>query len=85
MNKVITHSPIHFDYIRISVSPSVYEKRTGDSVYLLDEIRQKIIDTTKKLPNMGSMYGFMLIRVFSILLCEFGNNSDAINYKNPGS
>ena len=31
------------------------------------------------------MYGIILKRGFALLFCESGNNSDALNYSNPGS
>ena len=70
---VITQSPISDKRPAATVTPSRRKKA------------KKFVDTTKKLSNMGNMYGVMLKRGFALLFCELGNNSDALNYRNPGS
>ena len=70
---VITQSPISNKRPAATVTPSRQKKA------------KKFVDTTKKLSNMGNMYGVMLKRGFALLFCELGNNSDALNYRNPGS
>ena len=80
LNTVINQSPIQCDDSSISVSSSTSEKRTADIITPSRRKKaKKFVDTTNKFSNIGSMYGVMLKRGFSLLFCEVVNNSKALN------